>query len=824
MALWGTIGRSTLRKVTLGELLERSRQFGVASVQRVPLARRLARASHRNCLQPGLQAGDALAAAADVIQAPEAADLRRLFDIQPGNTEQAIIRRAEEVLLGRHDLLGFERLEFGEPPNWFYDPTSGACSPPVHWRELDNDDETLTGNRKVVWELNRHQYLPLLGLAYILTDDNRYASCIATHIEDWIERNPPSIGINWSSSLEIAFRVISWLWTLAFLADKPAWNALPHARIAEALAAQAAHISSFLSTYFSPNTHLTGEALGLYYLGTCVPGLVRSEQWRTTGRNILVEQASRQIRPDGTYFEQATWYQRYTADFYLHYLTIAGRTGDPAPPHLTESLEKQLEVLLWITRPDGTSPYLGDDDGGRLLAIDPRPCTDWRPTLCTGASVFGRGDFKFVAGPPALDTLLLLGKSGTDHYQEIEARAPGDNARGFIDGGLFSMRSGWAADANHLLVSCGPHGVMNCGHAHADALSFDLTAMGSSTLIDPGTYTYSRTDPSRNHFRSAEMHNTVTVQSVAPSVPDERPFRWQKTTDSYTDCWHTGTDFAFFSGHHNGFPELHPESQHRRWILFPAGEYWLVADSLDHLHDREARTHFNFSPQCEVSVDSSDNSLVAVHGNGLLRVCCSDGSGTWMLTPSFASDCFGRKASNTRATCVRRIDGDREVLWLVRPDRPGASVAHCALRYEPGTGLYQIISGLNVDHLAVNRAQGSAEVDGFDLVWTRRPANDSKTAMIIALHGTALQTPEFDLLAERPVGYITARLSPGRLIIRSEANTGLQVRLKTADVQATVNGLELPAGPRGIVVSRSVETADSTRRGDTRFCRWDASR
>jgi hypothetical protein len=43
--------------------------------------------------------------------------------------------------------------------------------------------------------------------------------------------------------------------------------------IERSLYAQGRHIESYLSTYFSPNTHLTGEALGLYYLGTCLPEL-----------------------------------------------------------------------------------------------------------------------------------------------------------------------------------------------------------------------------------------------------------------------------------------------------------------------------------------------------------------------------------------------------------------------------------------------------------------------------------------------------------------------------------------------------------------------
>ena len=44
--------------------------------------------------------------------------------------------------------------------------------------------------------------------------------------------------------------------------------------------AHAAHIRKYLSYYFSPNTHLTGEALGLFYAGILFPELGSARRWR----------------------------------------------------------------------------------------------------------------------------------------------------------------------------------------------------------------------------------------------------------------------------------------------------------------------------------------------------------------------------------------------------------------------------------------------------------------------------------------------------------------------------------------------------------------
>ena len=103
-----------------------------------------------------------------------------------------------------------------------------------------------------------------------------------------MEQNPPKIGINWASSLEVSFRSISWLWALHFFKDSAALTPAVFLRALKFLYLQARHIETFLSTYFSPNTHLTGEALGLFYLGVMFPEFKEAKRWRETGREILL--------------------------------------------------------------------------------------------------------------------------------------------------------------------------------------------------------------------------------------------------------------------------------------------------------------------------------------------------------------------------------------------------------------------------------------------------------------------------------------------------------------------------------------------------------
>src|SRR5947209_6687989 len=197
--------------------------------------------------------------------APETtrAALRHRFGAQEAAT---LLARADAIKAGKFDLLGQRALDFGTPIDWHLEPTSGVRAPLVHWSKIDYLDPRVAGDKKFTWELNRHQHFMTLGRAYWQTNDETYAETFVAHADAWMAANPPKLGINWASSLEVSFRAIAWLWALHFFKDAKALTPSVLLRLLKFLYAHARHIETYLSTYFSPNTHLTGEALGLFYL------------------------------------------------------------------------------------------------------------------------------------------------------------------------------------------------------------------------------------------------------------------------------------------------------------------------------------------------------------------------------------------------------------------------------------------------------------------------------------------------------------------------------------------------------------------------------
>jgi hypothetical protein len=571
------------------------------------------------------------------------------------NTAQQLIEKADRICDGKFDLLGYKNLSFGDPIDWQFEPLTGKRIPLLHWSKLDYLDAEVAGDKKIIWELNRHQYFMTLGQAYWLTRDERYGRVFAAHLDAWMGANPPKLGINWASSLEVAFRSLAWLWAFHFFKSSPSISNETFKRAWKFLYLSARHLESYLSTYFSPNTHLTGEALGLFFIGTLLPEFKEARRWRDLGAEILIEQLPIHVQPDGVYFEQSSYYHRYTTDFYLHFLLLARANNSQLPSAVEQSLLLLLDHLMYLTRPDGTTPLFGDDDGGRLAMLDVRAANDFRGTLALGAVAFDRADYRFVAGDAAEELLWTMGADGLAKFDALAPQEPAQTSVAFRDGGYFVMRDGWTRDANYLLFDCGPHGSLACGHAHADALAIDVAANGRTVLVDPGTCTYTGSKELRDWFRGSAAHNTVTVDCESSSSANG-PFSWHTIARCTLNKWISEDRFDFISAEHDGFSRLPDPATVKREILFLKGDYWIIRDTIaaTREHRVDVSFHFDAEPGVKESLD--------------IR---SFGSGRPVEEDAFVSHCYGQKEPAKVLRFSTTLPGSGDIVTFLLPPHPG---------------------------------------------------------------------------------------------------------------------------------------------------------
>ena len=528
---------------------------------------------------------------------PPSETIRALDDRFP-DARARLLASGDACLAGRLDLLGYRGLSFGQPLDWHLDPTSGRRAPVVHWSRIDPLDTDAIGDSKVIWELSRHQWLVRLGQAYRLSGDEHYAEAAVAHIDAWIEANPREIGINWVSSLEVAFRLIAWCWTLHLLAGARAVSDGARVRILSAMWAHGHHVERYLSYYFSPNTHLTGEALGLLYAGSALEGLPRTDHWRSLGREILEREALKQILADGVYFEQSTYYQRYTAEIYLHFLALSRRGGRQVSPDARHRVKKLLDALMVLLRPDSSMPQVGDADGGWLLPLESRQSTDVRGVFSTAAVLLENPEYAWVAGGLQPETLWLLGPAAVEAYARLHPSAPrAEPSQTLADGGYVVLRSAWEPDADQVLFDVGPLGCPHSsGHGHADLLAIQCVFRGRKFVVDPGTGSYTDVQGWRTHFRSTAAHSTVEVDGLGQATP-LGPFAWNTRPVARLLRWQSGPDIAWAEAEHRAYERLPDPVVHRRRVfLVKRGGYCVVVDDLQGAGEHRLDVRFQLAP------------------------------------------------------------------------------------------------------------------------------------------------------------------------------------------------------------------------------------
>ena len=412
--------------------------------------------------------------------------LRLLPPVDPAELSQL----AEQILEHRFPIFA-ETIATGPEIDWRRDYIHQKTSGLDHFRFIPYLDAARVGDHKLIWELNRHQHLVVLARAHRMAPDPRFLNEIQDQLASWRLQNPFLRGINWASTLEVAFRALSWLAVLALVGDE--FAPAERDQLWQALHQHGRYIANNLSVYFAPNTHLLGEALALAALGR-VLGIA---DWSKRGDTILMQQRSAQVLPDGGYFEQSTYYHVYALDMFVMHLVLR---GDEQPDGCVLDMAHWLSCVLGR---DGKLALLGDDDGGNLF---------WP---------YGARE--------------RFGKAALERAESVaHRRFPTSASVLFASSGVATFSSGNI----FVLIDCGPFGAGGAGHSHSDALSFIVREGADEILIDPGTFTYTADLAARDEFRGSARHSTVRVngRNQAQAV---NPFRWEQKPSVDVLEWRT---------------------------------------------------------------------------------------------------------------------------------------------------------------------------------------------------------------------------------------------------------------------------------------------
>ncbi|HEY6132310.1 MAG TPA: alginate lyase family protein [Halioglobus sp.] len=471
--------------------------------------------------------------------------------------------------------------------------------------------EDIVGDIKYLWEPNRHLELVSLAQAWHLSSEIRFLEGGRALLNSWFDQNPYPLGVNWTSSLEHAIRLVNWVfaWHLFGGENSPLFSGESGGSFRRRwLASVYQHcffISGHFSKYSSANNHLLGEYAGLFIASLTWPLWRESTHWLNTARRGLEAQALAQNAKDGGNKEQAMWYHHEVADMLLLCGLVGNANGIKLSTEYWACLESMLEFIASLMSVSGQLPMIGDSDDAVIVNLSTSRDV-YRSLLATGTVLYQRGDFKMKAQYFDDKSRWLLGDEAKEQFDMLS----GDQQtlpvhRAFPDSGYYILGDAFeSADEIRMIADAGSLGYLSiAAHGHADALSVTLSVAGVEILIDPGTYAYHTNGAWRDYFKGTSAHNTIRVDRLDQSCSAGN-FLWLQHANSECLDFRIENCEDVWVAQHDGYSRLRDSVIHRRSIRFDRAERCFhFVDSLLCREKHNVEIHWHCSEQCVVLVE-----------------------------------------------------------------------------------------------------------------------------------------------------------------------------------------------------------------------------
>lgn len=323
-------------------------------------------------------------------------------------------------------------------------------------------------DKSALWNFNLHYFEYLLPLVkeWRETGDKRYLEKTVEIITGWINANPVGAYPAWAS-YTTALRIVTWISYYGYVEG----------------AVDEAFRQKFLSSLHAQYVHLAGhlekDILGNHYfedLKSLVLAALffKDDAVLEKALRDLKAECQEEILPDGMHFELSPMYHKIIFEGMLRVaaaLRGAGRKDGEIEAYLQPMLDAAFSLEEGLER----VPLF--NDGGNNVAKSLN-------ALATTA------DRKLGLKPK--------------HRSRFEAS------------GFYIFRKTAGGKTWKLIVDAGQPGPKYIpGHAHCDAMSFELFCDGRPVVVNCGTYGYQCKE--RGFFRSTAAHNTVMVEGTEQS-------------------------------------------------------------------------------------------------------------------------------------------------------------------------------------------------------------------------------------------------------------------------------------------------------------------
>ena len=379
------------------------------------------------------------------------------------------------------------------------------------------------GDIRTNWELNRHYQFAGMAKSFYVTGDSNVLKELKEFFYDWNEKNHFLYGVEWTSAMEIAIRVNSWIYTYCFLKKAFEKYNLENNEILEDISHGIIIMTDYIvkhrAKYSSANNHLIVE---MYAVG--MSGIFFDyKPWEKFAFDMLTEELPRQNYADGVNKEMSLHYQSFIMEAYGLLMLEMKYNHIKIPQIWEEYLLHMSEFLCDCCGEYGETVVFGDNDEGKILDLSGEHFDHYRYVLDLMGNILPK---RYSQMENIHENLCWILKEDFQDSVLQKNCYYSPEVKYYKEGG-YTL---WRSKNNKVLIGI-DHADLGFGslaaHGHADALSFQMFIEGTPIFVDPGTYNYHMSKKTRDEFRATMNHNTICVngQNQAEILG---PFLWGK--------------------------------------------------------------------------------------------------------------------------------------------------------------------------------------------------------------------------------------------------------------------------------------------------------
>lgn len=415
-------------------------------------------------------------------------------------------------------LFGWDVRFYNEIPQWLHNPFDlyNEINSDQSWERVISSIPKDT-DLKDYWELSRFYWVPEFAFKFIEKKDEEYLGLLNRWLDDWILKNPPYKGINWTCGQEAAIRLMN-LALASILLEQ--YNK-PSPRLIWLIEVHLNRILPTLSYAIGQeNNHGSAESVALYIGGSWLYKLNANQKYHKIaekGRKWLLNRAMILIQADGTSNQYSTTYHRANLEVFC--LAELWRKKNKLEKFSDIFYKRVLlggEWLYQLTDPQsGDAPNFGPNDGSYLFSFSRQNYRDFRPTVQLVSVLFDASFQAYEDNALFEDRLKVL----KIHSTRKTWYKP--TSKTYSQGGHFVLRKGEARVYFRF-----PSFAFRPGHA--DSLHIDFWIKNRAVFRDAGTFRY----VSQNLDKSM-YHNTIVFddQDQMPRLGKFLYAKWLKAQD-----------------------------------------------------------------------------------------------------------------------------------------------------------------------------------------------------------------------------------------------------------------------------------------------------